>query len=196
MNIGRNMRAHVADHRSLDRADVGHHRSGFELRPDLPGHCGAGAIGAQTITRSAPATAAASVSTTWSAMPSSAMRRRVAAERALAAISRTAPCVRAARAIDEPIRPTPISARRLKSGAGLVTASRRLGQKFAKRGNDEPVRLFGADGHAQRIRQLIGRGLPQNEPSCREKGVRILGGPAFGLAENESARNWRRSASL
>ena len=44
-------------------------------------------------------------------------RRRVAAERAVATIARTTPCARAARAIDEPIRPTPISARRLKSGA-------------------------------------------------------------------------------
>ena len=152
--------------------------------------------GAQTMTRSAPATAAALVSTTWSASPSSATRRRVAAERALATISRTAPCARAARAIDEPIRPTPISARRLKSGAGLVTASRRLCQKFLERGDDETVRFFGADGHAQRIRQLIGGGLPQNEPARGEKGVRVLGGAAFGLAENGSARNWRRSASL
>ena len=37
----------------------------------------------------------------------------------VATISRTAPCARAARAIEEPIRPTPISARRLNSGPGL-----------------------------------------------------------------------------
>ena len=37
-------------------------------------------------------------------------------ERAVATIARTAPCARAARAIEPPIRPTPISARRLKIG--------------------------------------------------------------------------------
>src|ERR1700733_15197499 len=106
------------------------------------------------MTRSAPATAAALVSTTWSASPSSATRRRVAAERALATISRTAPCARAARAIEEPIRPTPISASRLNSGAGLVTASRRFGQEVLERRDDETVGFFGANRHAQRVRQL------------------------------------------
>ena len=37
-------------------------------------------------------------------------------ERAVATIERTAPCARAARAIEQPIRPKPISARRLKIG--------------------------------------------------------------------------------
>ena len=104
--------------------------------------------GAQAMTRSAPAAAAALVSTTWSASPSSATRRRVAAERAVATISRTAPCARAARAIEEPIRPTPSSARRLNSGADaafFVTASRRLGQEILERGDDEAVRLLGAN---------------------------------------------------
>src|SRR5580692_9766469 len=140
-------------------------------------------IGTQRITRSAPATAAAAVSTTLSTMPNCSMRCRVGSARDVATMVSTTPRERAARAIDEPIRPTPISAKRLKSGAGLVTASRRLGQKFPQRGHDKPVRLLGADGHAQRIRQLIGRRLPQNEPSCREKGVRILGGSAFGLGK-------------
>ncbi len=94
------------------------------------------------MTRSAPATAAALVSTTWSAMPSSATRRRVAAERAVATISRTAPCARAARAIEEPISPTPIKARRLNRGAGRLTASRRFAQKLAERRDDEAVCFF------------------------------------------------------
>ena len=80
--------------------------------------------GMQTMARSAPSTAAALVSTTWSARPSSAIRRRVAAERAVATIERTAPCVRAARAIEEPIRPTPINARRLKRGGALICGPR------------------------------------------------------------------------
>jgi hypothetical protein len=36
-------------------------------------------------------------------------------------MERTAPWARAARAIEEPMSPTPMSARRLKSGALLVT---------------------------------------------------------------------------
>src|ERR1700685_4474923 len=100
------------------------------------------------MTRSAPAAAAALVSTTWSASPSSATRRRVAAERAVATISRTAPCARAARAIEEAITPTPSSARRLNSGADapfVVTASRGFGQKILERGDHEAVRLLGAN---------------------------------------------------
>ena len=72
--------------------------------------------GMQTITRSAPFAASALVATTLSAMPSSTTRLRVASERAVATISFTTPCSRAARAIEEPIRPTPISARRSNNG--------------------------------------------------------------------------------
>src|SRR5271170_631177 len=135
--------------------------------------------GAQTMTRSAPAAAAALVSTTWSASPSSATRRRVAAERALAAISRTAPCARAARAIDEPIRPTPIRARRLKIGAGVATGSRRFRQEVLERRDHKSVRFLGADRHAQRVRQFVSRGLPQDQPARGEERVRILGGAAL-----------------
>src|ERR1700689_5303567 len=137
--------------------------------------------GAQTMTRSAPATAAALVSTTWSASPSSATRRRVAAERALATISRTAPCARAARAIEEPIRPTPIKASRLKSVAVLLTASRRLCQKFLERRDDEPVGLFGADRHAQRVRQFVRRRPTQDQAAGGEESVRVFGGAVLGF---------------
>src|SRR5271170_7181084 len=130
-------------------------------------------IGAQTMTRSAPATAPALVSTTWSARPSSATRRRVAAERALATISRTAPCARAARAIEEPIRPTPSSARRLNSGADapFVTTSRLFCQEIPEPGHDEAVRFFGADAQAQRVRQFVGGRLAQDETARGEKSV-------------------------
>ena len=43
--------------------------------------------GMHTMTRSAPSTAAALLSTTWSARPSSAMRRRVSGERAVATMN-------------------------------------------------------------------------------------------------------------
>src|SRR5271169_1573909 len=109
------------------------------------------------------------------------MRRRVAAERAVATISRTVPCARAARATDEPIRPTPINARRLKSGAGLITTSRRLGQKLFDRGDDETIGLFGADGHPQRIRQLVRADMTQDQPARHEEGVGFPGGTALRL---------------
>jgi hypothetical protein len=57
------------------------------------------------------------VSTTWSAMPSSTTRARVLGERAVATISRTAPCARAARAMDEPIRPGPMMASLSNNGS-------------------------------------------------------------------------------
>ena len=44
-------------------------------------------------------------------------RARVAAERAVVTISPARPCARAARAIEPPISPKPISATRLKRGA-------------------------------------------------------------------------------
>ena len=82
--------------------------------------------GIETMTRSAPSAAAALVSTTWSARPSSAIRRRVAAERAVAMMDPAAPCARAARAMEEPIRPIPISATRLKTGFPLIYGPRSL----------------------------------------------------------------------
>ena len=73
--------------------------------------------GTQTITRSASFTAAPFVAATSSASSCSAARRRVAAERAVAMIVRAAPQARAARAIEEPMRPTPISASRSNKGS-------------------------------------------------------------------------------
>src|ERR1043166_3927787 len=77
--------------------------------------------GMQRMTRSAPSTAAALLSTTWPASPGPATRRRVAADRAVATIEPTAFCALAARAIEEPISPTPMSASRLYSVALLLT---------------------------------------------------------------------------
>src|SRR5436190_7310899 len=131
------------------------------------------------MTRSAPAAAAALLSTTRSARPSSTTRRRVAAERAVATISPTTPCARAARAIEEPIRPTPTKARRPNSGAGLVTASRCLCQEILERRHRQAVRLFAADAHAQRVWQLVGADLAQDQSARGEKGVRVLGGAAL-----------------
>ena len=99
---------------ALDRADVGDDRARLQMRRDLLRDRAAGAdrnadddeigafdrrrVGLDHLIGNAQARRRA---------------RRVAAERAVATIERTAPCARAARAIEEPIRPMPISASRL-----------------------------------------------------------------------------------
>src|SRR5262245_36447388 len=141
--------------------------------------------GMQTITRSALSTAAALVSTTWSASPSSSARRRVAAERAVATMLRTTPCARAARAIEEPIRPTPISARRLnRTRFAIVSVSSApltsgLCHERGERLDGQPVRLLAPDAHAQRMRQPVGADLTQDQATRGEKGVGILCGATF-----------------
>jgi hypothetical protein len=72
--------------------------------------------GMQRITRSASCTASALLSSTRSTMPSSATRARVFSERAVVTISLASPWARAARAIEPPISPKPISATRRKIG--------------------------------------------------------------------------------
>ena len=76
--------------------------------------------GMQRITRSASLTASALVSSTRSTMPSSVTRARVFSERAVVTISLASPWARAARAIEPPIRPKPISATRRKIGAAFT----------------------------------------------------------------------------
>jgi hypothetical protein len=53
-------------------------------------------------------------------MPSCSTRARVCAERAVVTISPASPCARAARAIEPPIRPKPISATLPNSGAAFT----------------------------------------------------------------------------
>src|SRR5580700_8853076 len=135
--------------------------------------------GMQAMTRSAPSTAAALLSATWSASPSSITRRRVAGERAVATIWPTSRCARAARAIEEPIRPVPISARRPNSGSAMARSRHELCQG----GDHQPVRLLGADAHAQRMRQAIGADLAQDETARGQHPVGIRGRAAIGLTE-------------
>ncbi len=61
----------------------------------------------------------------------------------------------------------------------LVTASGRLRQKFFERGDDQAVGLFRADGHPQRIRQLVGAELAQDQPARSEKSVGFAGRSPF-----------------
>jgi len=106
--------------RRLDGADVGYGCALRQVRPDFLGDLTACAdrnadddeVGARDRFRIGL--------TTSSAIPSSTTRLRVAADRAVATIERTAPRSRAARAIDEPIRPTPMSARRSKGADHTV----------------------------------------------------------------------------
>src|SRR2546430_9464514 len=80
--------------------------------------------GMHRMTRSVLSTAFALLSTTESAMPSSLTRARVLAERAVVTISSANPCSRAARAIEPPISPKPISATLLNGGAAFTGAPR------------------------------------------------------------------------
>src|SRR5216684_3429578 len=139
--------------------------------------------GTQTMMQSAPFAASALVSTTWSAILSSRTRSRVACERAVATIERTAPSARAARAIEEPISPTPISASRSKITGAFLGTGRLTGHELAECGDGEPVRFLGADAHAERIRQVIGTGLPQHEAALHQEAVGISRRPSALLRE-------------
>src|SRR3954466_6156598 len=108
--------------------------------------------GMQRMTRSAFFTASALVASTASTMPSSATRARVFSERAVVTISPATPWARAARAIEPPIRPKPISATRLKRGVALTSLPR---QEVAQAVDDEAIGLFGVYGHGDRGRQAV-----------------------------------------
>ena len=139
--------------------------------------------GMQTMTRSAPSTAAALVLTTWSAMPSSMTRRRVAADRAVATMLPARFCARAARAIDDPIRPTPIRARRSNTeaviaGSGLAVRISLRRSSRGRAGWGPVLRFFAVErtppgrasrGHPPRRRggKTSARPLFRSRPSSR-----------------------------
>ena len=121
MHARRQMRGHVAHDRALDRADIGNDGARLEMRRDLLGDLAAGAdrnadddeIGAGD-RRGVGLDHLVGEPKLGDAPPRRGRAR-------LATISRTAPCARAARAIEEPMRPTPISARRLNNGAEFAS---------------------------------------------------------------------------
>src|SRR5258707_1208555 len=104
-------------------------------------------------------------------------RRRVAAERAVATMLRTAFFARAAPAIEEPISPTPISARR-SNGGSAMGCGRRPSQERAQRRDDQAIGLLGADAHPQRMGQAIGADPAQDQAAGAEEFVRFRRGPA------------------
>src|SRR5208282_4389400 len=81
------------------------------------------------------------------------------------------------------MRPAPISARRLNKGADCATTSRRFSQKFLERSDDKPIGLLRADGHAQRVWELVDADVTQHEPACGEESVSLLGRTSFGFGK-------------
>ena len=88
---------------------------------------------------------------------------------------------RAARAIDEPISPTPMIASSSKIGSASGAPSRSTtfaSHELGQRSDDAPVGLFAPDRQPQQIRKAIGRDRPKDKPARAQKGVRVRGGPA------------------
>ncbi len=113
----------------------------------------------QTITRSASFAASALVSTTWSAMPSSATRLRVASDRAVADDRRAPRPARARRARDRGADQADTDERETVEQRIARIVHAFLPTKSASAVDHQAVRLLGADRHAQRIRQA-GRRRP------------------------------------
>ena len=70
-----------------------------------------------------------------------------------------------------------------------------LPQELGERLDHEPVGLLAADRHAQRVRQLVGADLAQDEAALRQEGVGLGGGAALGVGEMDQHEVGRRSAS-
>ena len=144
-------------HRGLDRADIGDGRAGLQMRADLRGDRAAGAdrnadddeIGAGD-RRGVGLDDLIGKAKLGDAPP---RRRRARGRDDLAHHA-----LRARRARNRRADQADADQRQaVEQRCGLVTASRRLCQKFLERRDHEPVRLLGADAHAQRVRQLVGR---------------------------------------
>ena len=120
MHARGNVRGHVAHHRAFDRADVGDGGGRGQMRPDL--RCDR-AAGAHRDAENDEIGAFHGRGIGFDHVIGEAELGDAAArggERAVATIDRAAPCARAARAIDEPIKPIPMSARRLKTAGALI----------------------------------------------------------------------------
>ena len=174
------MRRHVAQHRALDRADIGDDRAGLEMRPDLGRDRAAGAdrnadddeIGALRPPRH------------WSRPPGRRCRarRRAGAWRPSARSRRScARRLRARRARDRGADQADADQREAVEQGRFGHAA--FPHELGERRDHEPVRLLGADGHAQRVRQLVGADLAQDQAARGEEGVGLLGGAALGLGK-------------
>ena len=180
---------------ALDRADVGDDRAGLEMRADLPRDRAAGAdrdadddeIGALDRRR------VGLDHLIGEAELGDAPARR---GRARGRDDRAHDALRARRARDRGADQADADQRQAVEAAELLMARHALlPHELRQRRDHEPVRLLAADGHAQRIRQLVGLDPAQDEAALGEEGVGLLGGAALGAPGNGSARNWRCSAS-
>src|SRR5262245_60773287 len=136
--------------------------------------------GTQTITRSASVTASALVAAMWSASLSSTARSRTCGDASVATDSAARPSCLTARTIDEPIRPSPMTVTRANCGALFTLFPP---HEFGERFDHEAIGFLGADGHAQRMRQLVVLQRPQDQSALGEERIRIVGRLACVLRE-------------
>ena len=171
------------DHRALDRADVGDDRPRLRApaRSARPTASYA-PTGTQRMTQSAPPTARARSSVDRRRQaPAPSPARATPTEWSARTMRRAALRRRAARAIDEPISPTPMIASSSKIGSASGAPSRSTTfapHELGKRRDHAPVGLLAADRQPQRVRQAIGRDRPEDEAARAEERVRVRGGPA------------------
>ena len=86
---------------------------------------------------------------------------------------------RAARAIDEPISPAPINARRSTTASdmrGSFGCRWRLRPEFAQGVDDKPVGFLAADGEAQEFAHAIGLDGAQDQPAFGKEMIGVIGG--------------------
>src|ERR1700722_12269569 len=155
--------------------------------------------GAQRTTQSARAAARARSSVTRSPSPSAFARSKTSMDEAARTMRRAAWRWRAARAIDDPIRPPPIIASSSKIGSARGAPSRSVtfaSHELGERGDHTCVGLLAANREAQRLRQAIRRDGAKNESPRAQERICVRGGPARFLREGQQKKisNARRDA--
>src|ERR1700722_1541938 len=147
--------------------------------------------GAQRMTQSAVATARARSSVTRSPSPKAFARSKTEMDESARTIRRAARRWRAARAIDEPISPTPTIASSSKTGSARGAPSRSItfaSHELAKGRDHAFIGLLAADRQAQGVRQAIGRDCAKNESARAYERICVRGGPAEFLREGQQQK--------
>src|ERR1700734_3790165 len=153
--------------------------------------------GAHRMTQSALPTARAKSSVTTSPSPRAFARSKTSKDESARTMRRAAWRWRAARAIDEPISPTPIIASSSKIGSARGAPSRSItfaSHELGERGDHACVGLLAANREAQRLRQAIGRDGAKNESPRAQERICVRGGPARFLREGHQKKisdTWR-----
>src|ERR1700733_1479540 len=155
--------------------------------------------GAQRMTQSAVATARARSSVTRSPSPKAFARSKTEMDESARTIRRAARRWRAARAIDEPISPTPIIASSSKIGSARGAPSRSItfaSHELAERCDHASIGLLAADRHAQGVRQSIGGDGAKNESPRAQEHISVCGRSARFVREGQQQKvsdAWRDS---